>query len=151
MKFYNTDNLPVPPGMAQEGDKVVYLGINGYDIQRDHVELLGVSRGDRLTVSSVEVGSYSSSYTFEEIKGLHNTVMFELVPEPSTISIEWLDDQYECEDCGYSYATGARVKLNGEEILLLEPVAHCYGGDNFSTTDVYYQILNKLGYKVIEE
>lgn len=66
------------------------------------------------------------------------------------ITIEWLEDTYECEDCGMSWAEGAIVKLDGETILEMPPLAHCYGGADYSETDVYKAILVELGYGVTE-
>jgi hypothetical protein len=66
------------------------------------------------------------------------------------ITIEWLEDTYECEDCGMSWAEGAIVKLDGEVILEMLPLAHCYGGANYTKEDVYGAILVELGYDVEE-
>ena len=64
------------------------------------------------------------------------------------IKIEWLTDSYDCETCGPSWAEGARVTYNGNEILTLEPLAHCYASKSYDREDVYKQILNCLGYTV---
>jgi len=66
------------------------------------------------------------------------------------LDITWLHDDYDCEDCGGSYAEGARVTLDGEPFLELIPVAHCFGGADYPTKDVYNEILKKLGYSVVE-
>ena len=65
-----------------------------------------------------------------------------------TIKIEWLYDEIECETCGWSYAEGAVVHIDGEQILCEEAVAHCFGGNTITTQEVYEKILNHLGYKV---
>lgn len=67
------------------------------------------------------------------------------------IEIEWLSDAYDgCYDCGTSWAEGAIVKLDGKTILELIPVAHCFGGDDWSEAQVYKEIIKKLGYQVKE-
>ena len=58
-------------------------------------------------------------------------------------SIEWLEDTYECEDCGMSWAEGAIVKLDGEIILEMLPVAHCYGGKHWDQVEVYRMIFGE--------
>lgn len=65
-----------------------------------------------------------------------------------TIKIEWLYDVYECEICGDSYAEGALVLLDGEVIIHEEAIAHCFGGNNVTSFEIYEKILNHLGYKV---
>lgn len=66
----------------------------------------------------------------------------------SAIKIEWLSDSYECETCGYSYADGARVYIDGIIALDLKPVAHCFGGNNYDDRDVFTRILQHLGHTV---
>lgn len=65
---------------AEAGDKVVYLGENGYDWQREKIESLGVKVGDLLTVSYVDVREWITYVEFEEIDNMHNSVMFEDAP-----------------------------------------------------------------------
>lgn len=64
------------------------------------------------------------------------------------LEFEWLTDECECDTCGYGYAEGANVTLNGEVILSLKPVASCYGGDDYSPQEVFVRVLEKLGYDV---
>lgn len=66
----------------------------------------------------------------------------------NNIKITRLHDDYDCEDCGYSDAYGAVVTLDGIELLRLEPVAHCFGGRDYSDEDIFREILIKLGYNV---
>lgn len=66
----------------------------------------------------------------------------------STISIEWLYDHFDCDDCGLSYAEGARVMVDGELALDLQPRAHCYGGEHYDESAVYRRILEHLGHTV---
>ena len=56
-------------------------------------------------------------------------------------------DSYECETCGYSYAEGAEIKLNGQEFMLLEPVAHCFGGTSYSETEIASEVFASFGIK----
>jgi hypothetical protein len=65
--------------------------------------------------------------------------------------IELLSASCECETCGTSWAEGAKVFLNGELILDLEPYAHCYEPTSHSPEEVYKKILEHLGYTIIEE
>ena len=66
------------------------------------------------------------------------------------IKIKWLTDDYDCEDCGTSYADGAAITL-GDEVFELTPVAHCFGGQHFDKEDVYKFVLDKLGHAIEEE
>lgn len=68
----------------------------------------------------------------------------------SNIKIEWLSDEYICEDCGSSGANGANVYIDGVLVLGLIPIAHCFGGTDYSDSDTYKAILEKLGYTVEE-
>lgn len=64
------------------------------------------------------------------------------------IKIKWLCDDYDCDDCGYSSAEGALVTFEDGRKLHLEPVAHCYGGQSWSTEAVYAEILKELGHEL---
>ncbi len=66
------------------------------------------------------------------------------------LKIEWLVDYHDCDTCGYSTAEGARVYVDGVLLFELVPVAHCYGGQSWSDSEVYKSILDRLGYKVTE-
>ena len=63
-------------GFIPRGSRVTYLSENGHDYDREYIENHGIKPGDTLTVASCKVGNWNSSYTFEEIPGSHNTVMF---------------------------------------------------------------------------
>ena len=71
----------------------------------------------------------------------------------SNIEIEWLSDSNDCDQagCGGGYATGAIVKLNGEVILELIPVARCWDSDSWDVYEVYRQLLMKLTGYTVEE
>ena len=69
------------------------------------------------------------------------------------VYIEWLTDSCECETCGTSYADGAVVSIkfpNAIKVINLEPVAHCFDGDDYSVEKIYKRILDELGHKVFE-
>jgi len=63
------------------------------------------------------------------------------------IKIEWLHDTHDCDTCGSSYATGARVQV-GNDSLMFEPMASCYDVSDWSMTEVYEEILKHLGHEV---
>lgn len=65
------------------------------------------------------------------------------------IKIEWLEDDCDCETCGWSSASGARVSLGGKIILEKLPRASCFGCDSWYPEDIYRLILEHLGYRVI--
>lgn len=69
----------------------------------------------------------------------------------SHIEIEWLTDYHNCETCGSSYAAGARVKIDGAVAIECLPVAHCFGGDHYETSDVYAAVLKHFGHTVDDE
>lgn len=64
------------------------------------------------------------------------------------IKIEWLQDSGECEDCGPSYAEGARVFVDGALALDLRPVARCYDGLAWSREEVFAALLERLGHRL---
>lgn len=67
------------------------------------------------------------------------------------ITIQWMEDSTDCETCGSSYASGAVVLFDDEEVIDLSPAAHCYDGSSYEPCDVYRAILEKLGHVVEEE
>lgn len=62
------------------------------------------------------------------------------------ITIQWLFDNHNCETCGSDYAAGALIKM-GDKRIMLNPVAHCFDGDNWETEDVFAEILRELGHE----
>jgi len=62
----------------------------------------------------------------------------------NTATIEWSEDSYDCETCGTSYATGAKITLNGKVIMDKPAVAHCYDGVDVSTEEAYLAIITAL-------
>ena len=66
-----------------------------------------------------------------------------------SIRIEWLFDNNECEQCGGSYAEGARVWLDDELILNLQPTASCYDSEwDWEKIEVFRLLLEKLGHTI---
>ena len=64
------------------------------------------------------------------------------------IQIEFCEDVHECDTCGNSWATGAKIFFNDELVLNLEPVAYCYGSKTWEEHEIFEQVLNKLGHKL---
>lgn len=64
------------------------------------------------------------------------------------IHIERLEDEHHCETCGWSIASGAKISIDNREVLTLTPHAHCLGGQDYSTEDVFKAILQHLGHTV---
>lgn len=67
------------------------------------------------------------------------------------IEIEWSNDEYCCDDCGPTWATGAVVRFDGEVVINQPALAHCYGGSNISEEDTYKLIIEKLGHQIAEQ
>lgn len=68
----------------------------------------------------------------------------------TTIKIQWLQDNHDCETCGWSMAEGANVFFDGELAIELEPAAHCYGGSTYEREAVMRRIIEKLGHSIEE-
>jgi len=71
--------------------------------------------------------------------------------EHKQLHIKWLEDYHDCDTCGGNWATGAEVTLNGEVLLNKVPKAHCFGGEHYTSDEIYLSILDKLEYKVEED
>lgn len=70
------------------------------------------------------------------------------------IEISWLSDNYDCDQdgCSGGYSEGARVTVNGKQLLNLMPVAACFGGPSWDKNEVWAMILNELvGNVTVEE
>ena len=52
------------------------------------------------------------------------------------VSIEWLDDTYDCETCGAAFADGAIIRIDGRAPIDLIPMATCYDGDSWEFDEV---------------
>jgi hypothetical protein len=61
---------------AQSGDKVEYLGENGYTSDRENIEKLGVVKGMTLEVEYTVVDKWRTEVKFKGFEGMHNSVMF---------------------------------------------------------------------------
>lgn len=64
------------------------------------------------------------------------------------IRIEKITDEYECDDCGPSWAEGAKVYFDGALAFELTPVAHCYDGEHHNEDDIYKRVIEHLGHSV---
>jgi hypothetical protein len=63
----------------EPGDKMVFLGENGHEFERDEAKKLFLI-GGTYTVKSIDIGSWSHTINFEEVAGCFNGVMFRLCP-----------------------------------------------------------------------
>lgn len=61
------------------------------------------------------------------------------------IHITWTTDEHDCDDCGPSFAGGARVDIEGRGRVELTPSAGCYDGVSHSRLDVFMAILARIG------
>lgn len=64
------------------------------------------------------------------------------------IKIEWMHDFYKCDDCGTNYAEGAMVYFDGELVIDMSPIAHCYDGTHYDEGDIWKAIIDKLGHEI---
>lgn len=62
---------------AESGHKVRYTGENGYQHDHDNLKKLGVKVGDILTLDYADIDTWNTAVCFEEIRGWHNSVVFE--------------------------------------------------------------------------
>ncbi len=58
------------------------------------------------------------------------------------------EDIYYCDTCGYSYAYGAEVYFDDKLAYRFVPRAHCFGGDDIGSDDVYKEIFKLLGHEL---
>lgn len=66
----------------------------------------------------------------------------------TTIRIETLHDDHECETCGHSYSEGANVYFDDVLTLELVPHAYCYDGDHYPEDVVLRRVIEALGHTV---
>lgn len=66
----------------------------------------------------------------------------------SKIKIVRSYDDSDCDTCGSSYAEGFEVTVDGEPFGDYAPVAHCYGGSDYSIEQVFVDLLEHFGHKV---
>lgn len=67
------------------------------------------------------------------------------------VRIEWVTDEHDCSDCGWSYAEGAVIHIEGREPIEMLPSAHCFDSLNYSGFEVYARVLEELGYRLETE
>lgn len=65
------------------------------------------------------------------------------------IEIKTDEDTFDCEVCGYDYAEGGSVYVDGELVLEREAIAACYGGSDFRSYELLVMALDKLGIEVL--
>lgn len=63
--------------------------------------------------------------------------------------IKTIHDDYDCETCGASFAEGYQIYREGELVHEMKPVAHCFGGENFTVEDWAAWILCDLGHEIV--
>ena len=61
------------------------------------------------------------------------------------IRIVYTDDDHECEVCGFAYATGAKIYVDGVLSLNLVPKAHCFRGTNYDQNEIMRRALELVG------
>jgi hypothetical protein len=62
------------------------------------------------------------------------------------IRIAETSDSYSCETCGSSWATGFNIYFDNVLTVVMKPVAHCMGGDDFTIEDALKAALEELGH-----
>ena len=67
----------------------------------------------------------------------------------SEITIEWLHDEYDCDTCGWDFASGARVYRDGELLVEMVPHAHCFDGSTYDDREVFKRTLEALGHRLV--
>jgi hypothetical protein len=66
------------------------------------------------------------------------------------IHIAWKNDEYDCDDCGPSFANGATVKIEDRGDIDMSPHAYCYDADSHSKLEVYLAILERIGHTPLD-
>jgi hypothetical protein len=61
------------------------------------------------------------------------------------LRIEITDDDYDCEVCGFAYATGAKIYVDGVLSLNLVPKAHCFNQINYDHNEIMRRALDLVG------
>lgn len=69
--------------------------------------------------------------------------------------IIYMFDESDCELCGREYAEGYRIEKDGVVILDKSPMAHCFAGASYDTSQAPLELLKlvlpELEFKVSEE
>lgn len=64
----------------------------------------------------------------------------------SEVRIERITDSHDCETCGWSYAEGAHIYLDGILVRSCEPSAHCTSPTHWDEEALMGEILSVLGH-----
>lgn len=64
------------------------------------------------------------------------------------IKIETMCDEHDCETCGWSYAEGGDVYIDGVKVINEEPVAYCYDSENYDVLTLLCMALREKGITV---
>lgn len=60
------------------------------------------------------------------------------------VHIKWLDDTHECETCGFSYAEGAKVFIDGKLIIDKVPISNCCNPLYWNEEEILREILHHI-------
>lgn len=64
------------------------------------------------------------------------------------VNIIYTSDHTDCETCGVNYGEGIQVVVNGETVLEVEPIAHCFDATQVpELPEILESILKALGHK----
>ena len=64
------------------------------------------------------------------------------------IKVNMWEDYHDCETCGYSYASGGEVCIDGELVISKPPMASCFGGDHCDHDELLILALKEVGINV---
>lgn len=67
------------------------------------------------------------------------------------IKIIHIEDFYDCETCGRSWASGYTIQFEDGHVIDKVPEAHCFGGTDYSSDSPYHDIFKYLNIEVEEE
>lgn len=63
-------------------------------------------------------------------------------------TIIWLEDEHECETCGYSYAQGYKIYKDDNLLIDKEPIASCFNSSNYEHSNAAFDILSLEGIQI---
>lgn len=64
------------------------------------------------------------------------------------VQVNMWDDEHDCETCGFSFATGGEVYIDGELVISRPPRAYCFDCDNTEAEDLIILALKEVGIEV---
>lgn len=64
--------------------------------------------------------------------------------------IVYMEDSWDCETCGSDYASGYQIFCDDVLVVDKQPIAHCYNGSSYDTSEAYKDILELEGIKITE-